>query len=776
MKKYLPFLCLILAVSCTKSIENTAGAHTVSFTAETPMPKASFGKIDQGKYPTLWTNSDKTLKMSLNGKEPLDAAITASADGKTAAFSASFDNPGSAPYIFYALSPSSAFKSISSSSWSYTIPSIQTPSASSPDEKALIISATSETYQKMPDQVSMKFKHLCAYGKISLKNLNLGEGKVQSVVLTSDVAFVSDSKTLKINTSATSDIWFACSPVDMAGHTLTINAVTSVGCFIRSITMPSTATFKTGVVATFSINMAGIDPIVQYELLTDISSLDDGDQVLIATRTKSAVAGDITSDNYLESISCSFEDDDKTVIGELPEGAVEFTANKSGSYWTFSNPDGKLLGCTSAKKLAWGSGETSWTVSISGSGSSVAATITSKTSAYGRLQYNSSSPRFNTYTSSQTAIQLYRKSISSPTEPKKLVMSTVSCTGITASSLTFSWAAVTGAVSYMVSVDDASYISQTSTTCNLTSLKESSTHTVCVYAVGDGVKYLDSDPASCSATTSSQGGGGSKACRGWFELPAQTDKDNNGIDDNNPDYYYSWTLRADAPTIRNFSACYSKSMIHPVWVAAPMHSSYKGSSGRNDSYKDDPNIHCTQSAKFNGYTRGHMVGSAERTVSVATNKQAFYYSNIGAQTQTGFNTGGGAWNNLESFVEGQWCSDTLYTVIGCIFETFTDKNGSTVNKKTGTNGAGDTFQVPTAYYKVLLRTKKGNTGKRVDQCSADELKAVGLILLHKSNAGHKPDTKDLYSVADIEKLTGLTFFVNVPNAPKTTYSASDWGL
>lgn len=279
------------------------------------------------------------------------------------------------------------------------------------------------------------------------------------------------------------------------------------------------------------------------------------------------------------------------------------------------------------------------------------------------------------------------------------------------------------------------------------------------------------------------GGGGSdtppaygKACRGWFELPAQKDDDRDGIDDDNSDLYYSWTMRADATSKRNFSSCYSKDMMHPVWVAAPLHNCYKGSSGRNNSYQNDPNIKCTQSSSFDGYTRGHLISSSERTVSVPTNKQVFYYSNIGAQSSTGFNTGGGAWNNLESFVDGQFCADTLYQVVGCIFKDFTDAYGSTIKKKTGTNGAGKSFQVPTAWYKVLLRTKKGNSGKRVDQCSADELKCAAFILAHKANQSHKTSAQDMYSVEELERLTGLTFFVNVPNAPKGTPTASDWGL
>lgn len=262
-----------------------------------------------------------------------------------------------------------------------------------------------------------------------------------------------------------------------------------------------------------------------------------------------------------------------------------------------------------------------------------------------------------------------------------------------------------------------------------------------------------------------------KADYGWFELPAQKDKNMDGIDDDNPDYYYSHTFRADAGSIRNFSCCYSKSKIHPVWVAAPMHKCYMGSSGRNDSYKADPNIKCVQNGKFDGYTRGHMIGSYERTVSVATNRQVFYYSNIGAQLSSGFNTGGGAWNNLESVVDEQYCSDTLYQVIGCIFEQWTDRYGKTVSKRTASGS-----DIPTAYYKVLLRTKAGNSGKRVDQCTSSELKCCAFILAHTGNQSHKPCDQDMYSVSDVEKLTGLTFFVNVPNAPKTTYTASDWGL
>ena len=73
-----------------------------------------------------------------------------------------------------------------------------------------------------------------------------------------------------------------------------------------------------------------------------------------------------------------------------------------------------------------------------------------------------------------------------------------------------------------------------------------------------------------------------------------------------------------------------------------------------------------------------MLGSAERTSSSATNKQVFYYTNIAPQLSSGFNTGGGGWNLLEDWVDTQVCADTLYEVVGCYFDKYTDAYGYTV--------------------------------------------------------------------------------------------------
>ena len=162
----------------------------------------------------------------------------------------------------------------------------------------------------------------------------------------------------------------------------------------------------------------------------------------------------------------------------------------------------------------------------------------------------------------------------------------------------------------------------------------------------------------------------------------------------------------------------------------------------------------------NSHDRGHQLPFADRKASVEDAMTTFYFTNmtpqLGALNQN-------SWATLENNVRGMICSDTLYVVTGAHFD------GSTPNYAYDNKGYGKACPVPTHYYKVLLRTKNGSTGKRVQNCSADELKCIGYWVKHDGTSAI--ETK---SVEEIEALTGFTFFANVPNAPKSTYKASEW--
>ena len=169
-----------------------------------------------------------------------------------------------------------------------------------------------------------------------------------------------------------------------------------------------------------------------------------------------------------------------------------------------------------------------------------------------------------------------------------------------------------------------------------------------------------------------------------------------------------------------------------------------------------------------------MLGSAERTSSTETNLQVFYFSNIAPQYQDTFNTGGGAWNRLEDHIDGLVCADTLYTVIGCYFDKFTDAYGTVATPAKISFGGRSDVSRPTMFYYALLRTKSGTTGKSVAECSASELQCAAFVLSHEQSNGHTPEARDLITIEELERITGFTYFDNVPNAPKGTLNTNDW--
>ena len=291
----------------------------------------------------------------------------------------------------------------------------------------------------------------------------------------------------------------------------------------------------------------------------------------------------------------------------------------------------------------------------------------------------------------------------------------------------------------------------------------------------------DNDDSDNNDNTSS----GKRYRSGWYELPSEVDSNGDGRDDNNSTLYYAHHLCAGGEknaqksgAARNYSVCFSSEHHCPVWVAAPRHSMYRGSSGRSDNYGKDPDIPAdiqySSKQTGGGCNKGHMVGSAERTSSSATNKQVFYYTNIAPQYSDTFNTGGGAWNNLEDHIDGLVCADTLYEVVGCYFEQYTDKYGNTGKPAKISFGGRSDVSRPTMFYYALLRTKKGNSGKSVKDCSASELQCAAFVICHEQSKGHKPESRDIISIEELEALTGFSYFDNVPNAPKSVVAPSDW--
>jgi len=248
--------------------------------------------------------------------------------------------------------------------------------------------------------------------------------------------------------------------------------------------------------------------------------------------------------------------------------------------------------------------------------------------------------------------------------------------------------------------------------------------------------------------------------KAWPELPA---------DRQNADYIYAaHYAKMNLKTARNYSLCFDKKLRTAHWVAYPLHAAYIGSLDRTDAWAADPKIPQQYQAalwigSYNGpYDRGHQLPSKDRTTVAEMNRQTFYASNMTPQRSQ---LNQGMWAALESKVRSYVCPDTLYVVTGCYYAD---------DAVTTTDKAGSVCPVPTNYFKVLLRTRDGATGKRIADCKASELKAIGFWTANET--GQQLDRQLCRSVQEIERLTGFTFFPTVDASVKSQNAPEQWGF
>ena len=165
----------------------------------------------------------------------------------------------------------------------------------------------------------------------------------------------------------------------------------------------------------------------EWTLVTDASTLKNGDQIVIASNAKGFVAGAITDDYMANSSAVTFSAD-KSSITSLPDDAEILTLGGTSSAWTLTNEEDKQLGATAVKKVAWNSGTKTWSISISNND----ATIQNGTSSYGRFLHNVNSTRFTTYASNTSSSmllpQIYKKNSPSPTTACNLLTFTTNIT------------------------------------------------------------------------------------------------------------------------------------------------------------------------------------------------------------------------------------------------------------------------------------------------------------------------------------------------------------
>ena len=462
-------MCLF---SCNKeNVTPSESTQTITFTALTPDTKTHFGEKTSTAYPTLWTGNEQ-VAVSYNGGAKTTANVSGS--GKSASISAeTVVDRNAAEHKFMLASPADAITKFGSDGDIYfTIPSVQTPGEGTCDEAAQIIYATAScTAEQLNSNISLTFKHLTAYGNMSVV-LPEGAGKVEQIELMTaatgltgsygygSLGLMEDVKKdeLTILTDKTTGIFFACAPADLNGKKLVVTVTTEKGVYEKDIDLTGkNLSFKAGKVSKFTVTGFKMKALVteSWNLVTDASTLKVGDELVIASNEKGVVAGNIIND-YLSEVTSTFSDDMST-IAELGQGAVVFTLGGEADAWTLSNSEGKLLVCTAVKKVAWANGTTTWKISI---GTNSDATIQSTTNAYGKFLYNANNPRFTTYTSDPNAgmllPQIYRRetTIIDPNKPVLTITPGKYDTKIPAAGQTLTFKVMTNQAEWAVTSSD----------------------------------------------------------------------------------------------------------------------------------------------------------------------------------------------------------------------------------------------------------------------------------------------------------------------------------
>jgi len=285
-------------------------------------------------------------------------------------------------------------------------------------------------------------------------------------------------------------------------------------------------------------------------------------------------------------------------------------------------------------------------------------------------------------------------------------------------------------------------------------------------------------------------------------------------------------------TVRNYSYCYDTRRHNPVWVAYPMHAVYReGGTGRTnpDPWAPDPALDEALQSKiyksagdgdgiYDGYqfwgtatmsalgvggywSKGHLCMSSERGgAGSEINMQTFRPTNIAPQPSAKASDFATVWSYAESLFSGtndykntdfaaddgrqnlNIVADTLFLVAGCYYEhdNWKDRDASNSGYSPVASAVSKLCIMPTHQFKMALRTKKGNTGKRIAECTADELQAIGFWIECFTTGAETSATAQLNKIAVpvsfIEEKMGIEFFPDVPASVKASFTPADWGF
>ena len=231
--------------------------------------------------------------------------------------------------------------------------------------------------------------------------------------------------------------------------------------------------------------------------------------------------------------------------------------------------------------------------------------------------------------------------------------------------------------------------------------------------------------------------------------------------DNKNIYYINHYMPNDKK-VRNYSALYDSDLKMSYWVAYPYCPYYSGKQDRTNKWGFDPAISSDLQIDialggFGGnYDRGHQLPSADRTKDYESNVTTFYSTNMTPQIGKKLNQS--IWAELENQVRN-WSNgtDTIFIVTGASpTASLTDKHLDYITYKDKKK-----VVVPKYYYKALARKVQG------------QFRTIAFKLDQKEY-NDRDIMKYAIPVAELEQITGFTFFPTIDINTKKNLDLSFW--
>lgn len=213
----------------------------------------------------------------------------------------------------------------------------------------------------------------------------------------------------------------------------------------------------------------------------------------------------------------------------------------------------------------------------------------------------------------------------------------------------------------------------------------------------------------------------------------------------------------DRPEIRlnqyGYTVSYNPGLCIPNWVAWELNSDrLVERESRNDRFVPNPALDVslavtTDEYKGSGWDRGHMCPAGDNRWHWRAMDESFYMTNICPQNH---NLNRGDWKELEEACRRWAAAEPVYIVCGpVLYET----------PKYGYIGNRFRIRIPDAFFKVVLTGIRGGSPR-----------AIGFLFANE--AGNRRLEKYARTVDEIERMTSLDFFPELPDETESRVEAA----